>query len=120
MYNIDNPIKSIGDKYIDIATFTEDLAPVVKKSEWIKYINKNGEIKIELSKKIKKAYSFTYGYSLIENDENLCGAIDTKGKTIVPMKYQSIIPLNEKEVYAKIIPQKQRSRIRRKDYCGMQ
>lgn len=100
MYNVDNPIKAIGDKYVDIATFTDELAPAVKKGEWIKYINKNGEVKIDLSKKIKKANSFTFGYSIIENDENLCGAIDIKGKTIIPLKYKVIIPLNKKEVYA--------------------
>lgn len=99
MYNIDNPIKSIGDKYVDIAFFTDELAPVVKKGEWIKYINKKGEVKIDLSKKIKKANSFTFGYSIIENDENLCGAIDIKGKTIIPLKYQTVIALSEKEVY---------------------
>lgn len=99
MYNINNPTKTIGDKYVDVAAFTEDLAPSVKKDEWIKYINKKGETKIELAKNIKKAYSFVFGYSLIVNNENLCGAINTKGKIVIPIKYQSITPVNEKEVY---------------------
>lgn len=100
MYDINNPTKSIGDKYADIAVFTGELAPSVKKDEWIKYINKKGETKIELAKNIKKAYSFFFGYSLIVNNEDLCGAINTEGKTIIPLKYQSIIPINENEVYA--------------------
>ena len=33
MYNINNPTKTIGDKYVDVAAFTEDLAPSVKKDE---------------------------------------------------------------------------------------
>ena len=100
MYNINNPTSPVGNKYVDVSMFKDELAPTVKKGEWIKYIDKEGETKIELSKNIRKAYSFKYGYSLIENMEGLWGAINLKGSTIIPIKYSELSPISEEEVYA--------------------
>lgn len=88
----ENP-QVIGDgiKYEQVGLFTGKYAPVLKKDGSIKYIDKNGDVAIDLQKKfpnknIEIAFNFYNDRALIKMDGK-CGAIDTDGKLVVPCKY---------------------------------
>lgn len=86
MYSKSEPTKPIGDTYDQIAYFTSDFTPSVKKNEGIKYIDKKGEVKYELPLSYKSATRFCNGYSLItQGDVN--GVLNEKFEIFQPKKY---------------------------------
>ena len=80
VYSISNPIKSLGETYKDIAYYSEGLAPCVKESEGIKYIDKEGNVKFELPLEYLYADKFVNGYSLIGRKDGVWDAISTNGQ----------------------------------------
>lgn len=86
------PIKD-GAKYLQVGIFSGKYAPVLKSDGTIKYIDKDGNVAIDLAKKypnknIEIAYSFYNDRALIKMDGKY-GAIDLDGKLVVPCKYSS-------------------------------
>lgn len=90
MYNINKPTIPVGNKYIDVSIFTDEITPVVKKKEWIKCIDKKGNVKLELPKSIVEASSFEHGYSVTKNEEGFYGAVNMHGAVIIPYIYKGV------------------------------
>ena len=80
VYSISNPKKSVGETYKDIAYYSEGLAPCVKESEGIKYIDKEGNVMFELPLEYIYAEKFVNGYSLIGRKDFVWNAVSTNGQ----------------------------------------
>lgn len=82
IYSINNPKREVvEEKFVDIAYYSEGLAPCVKKNEGIKYIDKRGKVKFELPLEYLYAKKFENGYSLIGRKAKLDSGILTYGET---------------------------------------
>jgi len=111
MYEIwtaEEKTKTVGEKYLGICPFTEDVTVAVQKNQHICIIDKKGKTVATLDKangkNIKTARAFSEGLSLIETEDGL-GFVDTKGKVVIENKYVfsgqcsdgKIIVLSQKE-----------------------
>ena len=94
VYSISDPTKPIGEAYKDVAYYSEGLAPCVKESEGIKYIDKEGNVKFELPLEYLYADKFVNGYSLIGRKDNVWNAISTNGQIAKFADYsiESVLP----------------------------
>lgn len=113
-YTAEKKFKQIGEEYLSVGHFSEGLAPVVKKDSRITYINKDGEVKFELTKykddPIETAYSFENGIARVITASGKHGYINTKGEFVVSPIYSSIfyagentlLVMNEKEQWGYI------------------
>lgn len=94
IYTAEKKPRQIGEEYLSVGPFTNGLAPVVKKDSRITYINKEGEVVIELTKynddPIVKAWPFNNGLALVETASGKAGAINSKGKFAIPPTYLGI------------------------------
>lgn len=94
LYTAEQKPRQIGEEYLYVGYFANGLAPVVEKDSRITYINKEGKVVIKLTKynndPVVKAESFNNGIALVETASGMAGAIDTKGKFVVPPIYTSI------------------------------
>ena len=87
LYNTNNIKKVIDDGYVDIAAFSNGIAPVVKEGKCITVINKDGNILFELDKEYVSLSCFQDGISVFMDSDGKVGYIDTKGKVVVPAQY---------------------------------
>lgn len=87
LYNIKNTKKMIDDGYVDVAAFSNGVAPVVKEGKCITVINKDGVILFELDKEYVSLSCFLDGISVFMDSNGKVGYIDTKGKVIIPAQY---------------------------------
>ena len=82
IYSINNPKKEVvGEKFKDIAYFSEGIAPCVKDNEGIKYIDKQGKVKFELPPEYLYATRFVNGYSRVGRRVKLDTRLQTYGDT---------------------------------------
>lgn len=103
MYSIKNPSKPVGDKYLNIAYFLDDITPSVKRTEGIKYIDKKGNIKFELPLEYRNAKVFIHGASLIQKEDGQGCIVNKKGEIYAPSKYTIVdIVGNKKYLAARI------------------
>lgn len=97
IYTADKKPRQVGDAYKDICPFTEDVTPAVKPDGVINLIDRDGNVAVELDKlegkTVETAGAFLEGRSVVSNGE-LCGAIDTKGRLVVPFKYKAMSVCN--------------------------
>ena len=81
-----NPQFKFGG-FKDAALFREDIAPTVKKGEWIKFINKKGKVVFEFKEvngvNVKRVSNFFNGVAIFELDDETYGCIDTRGNIVV-------------------------------------
>lgn len=99
LYSASEKPEKIGDEYIHICSFTDDVTPAVKKNEKITLINKNGEVKATLdkagNKSIVTCFAFQDGFAPIITEDDKWGVIDTKGAIVVDAKYDDLYPLGD-------------------------
>lgn len=94
IYTAEKKPRQIGEEYLYVGHFANNLAPVVKKDSRITYINKDGEVIFELTKyeddPIEKAYSFENGIAKVKTATGKYGYINTKGEFVIPATYSNI------------------------------
>lgn len=103
IYTQDEKPEKVGDDYVDICSFWEDVTPAVKKNERISIIDKKGKVVKVLEKvngkEITVCSKFTDGYAVIvagEGDESAMGIINTSGDiTLEPKKYVYVMNLGD-------------------------
>jgi len=99
IYTAEKKPKQIGEEYLSVGHFANGLAPVVKKDSRITYINREGEVVIELTKynddPVVKAWSFENGIAIIATASGNGGCINTKGEFVVPPIYKEIMYAGE-------------------------
>lgn len=99
IYTAEKKPRQIGEEYLSVGPFTNGLAPVVKKDSRITYINKEGEVVIELTKynddPVVKAWSFENGIAIIATASGKGGCINTKGEFVIPPIYKEIMYAGE-------------------------
>lgn len=92
--------EKVGEEYIGVLSFYEDVTPAVKKNECIKLIDTKGQVKATLDKvdgkNVERCSRFSFGRAIIETDEGLYGVIDTKGKVVLKPKYEKVKILSSK------------------------
>lgn len=101
VYKASEKPEKVGDEYVGICPFTEDVTPAVKKDEKITLIDKTGAVKATLDKvkgkNIVRCSAFKKGYAVITTEESKAGLIDTKGNIVVDPKYDEMV-VNDKGV----------------------
>lgn len=79
--------KFVFGGFQEAGLFREDVTPTVKKGEWIKFINKNGEVVFDFKEvngiNVKEVSNFYNGVAIFELEDETYGCIDTKGKVVV-------------------------------------
>ena len=86
---IDKDFKAISnEEYVDATSFHDGIAFVVRPKSHIEAIDKKGKVLFELDL-YDKAYSYNYGYAVVEKDGK-CGVIDKTGKLVIDTDYQYI------------------------------
>ena len=99
IYTAEKKPKQIGEEYLYVGHFANGLAPVVKKDSRITYINKEGEVVIELTKynddPVVKAWSFENGIAIIATASGKGGCINTKGEFVIQPIYKEIMYAGE-------------------------
>ncbi len=85
-YTVEKKPKLISEGYKDAGVFNGGFAPIVMKDEWIKFINKKGEIVSELKEidglQVEWISGFHYGVAIYLLEDGSRGLIDTKGKVL--------------------------------------
>lgn len=81
--NIQNEMV-IEPQFKDAQEFYDGVARVKKNNKW-GYINEKGELII--SYQYSEAYSFENGVAVVRDSNDMYGAIDKSGKTVIPFKY---------------------------------
>jgi hypothetical protein len=95
--DVRRPINS--ESYMLASAFCEEgVALVVKKGQPISIINKDCKEVATLSNDIRYADNFSNGFSIIRNDDDKSGVIDTKGNVIVTPQYDCIYGYTEDKV----------------------
>lgn len=94
IYTAESKPEKVGEEYLQIADFTAEVTPAVKKNEKICLIDVNGNVKATLdkvgNKNIVRCSRFKYGYAIITLEDDLNGVINTSGEVIIEPKYKSI------------------------------
>lgn len=74
--------------------FYEDIAPTVRKGEWIKFVNKKGRVVFDFKEvngvNVKEVSNFHGGIAIFVLENEQYGCIDTKGKVIVEPQSEEI------------------------------
>lgn len=103
VYKASEKPEKVGDEYVDICPFTEDVTPAVKKDEKITLIDKTGAVKATLDKvkgkNIIRCSGFKNGYASIMTEDNKVGLIDTKGNVVIEPKYDDL-SINDEGIIA--------------------
>lgn len=89
-YTVEKKPKLICEGYKDAGDFNGGFAPVVMKDEWIKFINKKGEVVSELKEidglQVESISSFHFGIAIYRLEDGSCGLIDNKGTVLTAPK----------------------------------
>ena len=89
-YSVGNEIKQIGEEYVAVTHFSDGWAAVVVGEKPITYINKKGEVKLTLDKKIAQAGPFFNGLARVKTNDNKWGFINKKGEFVIEAKYDGV------------------------------
>ncbi len=85
-YTLGKKPKFIAGGYKDAAPFRGGVAPVVSKNDYIKFINKKGEVVFELKeikgKKVNSVFNHLCGLAIYTLADGSEGVIDSKGKVL--------------------------------------
>lgn len=88
-----NPKFKFGG-FKDAGIFRENIAPTVKDGEWIKFINKNGEVEFDFKEvngiNVTGVSNFHNGVAIFELADRTFGCIDTKGDIVIPPQEEEI------------------------------
>lgn len=98
IWTAEKKTKTIGERYLSICPFTEDVTVAVQKNQHISIIDKKGKQVASLDKangkNIKTAQAFSEGLAIIETEDGY-GYVDTKGKVVVEPKYAVAMPCSD-------------------------
>lgn len=90
LYTAGKKPKKIGH-FKDCGSFTSELCPVMDFDENLKYINKQGDVVIDLAemngKTVTAAFNFYCGLALVCLEYNKWGFIDEEGNDVIPCKF---------------------------------
>lgn len=91
MYTAEEKPKQVGKKYKSIATFTTTVTPAVEPGKCVNLIDKDGNVvkvldKLE-GKTVVGVSGFSEGYAVYRTEDDLVGAIDTKGNVVIQPQY---------------------------------
>lgn len=97
LHNIKEPEKIVSANYLSYGSFNEGLAPVViKGNDNISYIDKKGEVILNLPNNIDQAFSFNNGLAIVrDNHTEMYGCINKEGKIIIPYQYVMLFYVDE-------------------------
>jgi hypothetical protein len=98
IYTVEETPQKVGNKYIKVCPFTEDVTLAVEHDQKIKIIDKEGNEVATLDKakgkNITSATTFHEGLSIIRTEDG-CGCIDTKGNIVIEPIYSIIEACSE-------------------------
>lgn len=98
MYTVEATPQKVGNKYMRICPFTEDVTLAVEHNQRIKLIDKDGNEVATLEKargkNITSATTFHEGLSIFRTEDG-CGCIDTKGDIVIAPIYRTIEACSE-------------------------
>ena len=89
-YELSEKPEQVGDRYMDVLSFSEGLAAVVKKNDPISYIKKDGSVAFTCESSIEEAASFMSGFAPVRNSDNEWGFIDDNGEIVIDFEYASV------------------------------
>ena len=93
IYTTDKKPQKVGGEYLHAGLFYCDVAPVVEAGQPIKFIDRDGNVRVTLDKIGGKAVSrcsnFTNGQALVEVD-GYWGVVDTDGDVVIEPKYAKL------------------------------
>lgn len=99
---IDTDGKVLGtidaEKYEITGVYTEDLMPVQLKDdeEGLVYLDKKGQVAIDLSRKYNSGAPFIDGYAVVENEDGECCVINKDGETFIRLgKYEGLYNIGD-------------------------
>ena len=91
IYTAEKKPHQVGEAYKEVGSFYEDVAPAVKEGKPVCLIDRDGKVVKELmklsGKTVSKVTNFYKGIALFCTNDNLWGAINTKGDVVVEPKY---------------------------------
>ena len=95
IYTAEKKPIQIGEEYLSVGYFVNDLAPVVKKDSYISYINTKGEEVFKLTKYWDTPIIEAWPYgdnelAKVKTSTEKYGYINTKGEFVIPPTYQYI------------------------------
>ena len=98
IYTLEEKPRQIGDDYLDIAPFTENVTPATTEGNAVTLIDKNGKVVKTLDKinncPVIAVSEFRYGYAgvcITKDADELFGIINTKGDVVVNPAYEDIL-----------------------------
>jgi len=94
-FTVEEKPEQIGEEYVSVTSFKEDLAVAVEPDQPISYINKKGEIAFTLEKNIVQAGIFNEGLARFEDNKGKWGYIDLDGKIVIEAEYDNAYPFSE-------------------------
>lgn len=97
LHKVKEPEKIVSANYLSYGSFNEGLAPVVVKgNDNISYIDKDGEVILNLPDNIDQAFSFNNGLAIVrDNYTEMYGCINREGKIIIPYQYDILFYVDE-------------------------
>ena len=97
LHKVKEPEKIVSANYLSYGSFSEGLAPVVVKgNDNISYIDKDGEVILNLPDNIDQAFSFNDGLAIVrDNYTEMYGCINREGKIIIPYQYDILFYADE-------------------------
>lgn len=99
IYTAEEKPKQVGDSYVSIGVFVENVTPAVKKGEAVMLINTDGEVVKDMSKvdgkTVEGMSNFSDGIAVFKTSEGLCGAVDTDGEVVIAPQYLMLLIANE-------------------------
>ncbi|MBO5083642.1 MAG: WG repeat-containing protein [Bacteroidaceae bacterium] len=90
-YTVEKKPRLIAGGFKDAGVFHEGLAPVAMKDEWIKFIDKKGEVAFELKeiegKQVESVTGFHFGIAIYRLEDDTYGLIDTNGNLLTKPRH---------------------------------
>lgn len=103
LYTAEEKPKKLGEEYLEVTLFSEDVAPVVRKNQNIELIDLDGKTVCTLDKvegnRVLEVYGFSEGIAVFRTAAGY-GCIDTSGKVVIQPKYAAINPCCEGKLIA--------------------
>lgn len=98
MYTAEKKPRKLGDEYLEVVSFYEDITPVVRKNQNIELINLDGKTVCTLDKvdgnRVLEVYGFSEGIAVFRTSAGY-GCINTSGEVVIKPVYADMKPCSE-------------------------
>lgn len=103
LYTAEEKPKKLGEEYLEVVSFREDVTPVVRKNQSIELINLDGETVCTLDKvegkRVLDVYEFSEGIAVFRTSAGY-GCINKSGEVVIEPKYADIKTCSEGKLIA--------------------